>query len=31
MQRLVIFWIFWIKDVFGGLVDVAWAITGPWK
>ena len=23
------FWIFWIRDVLGGLVDVAWAITGP--
>ena len=25
------FWLFWIRDVLGGLVDVAWAFTGPWK
>jgi hypothetical protein len=32
MQRFGhIFGYFWIRDVLGGLVDVAWAITGPWK
>ena len=30
MQRFGrIFGFFWIRDVLGGLVDVAWAITGP--
>ena len=30
MQRFGhIFVFFWIRDVLGGLVDVAWAITGP--
>ena len=32
MQRFGhIFGFFWIRDVLGGLVDVAWAITGPRK
>ena len=32
MQRFGhVFDFFWIRDVLGGLVDVAWAITGPWK
>ena len=25
------FGFFWIEDVLGGLVDVAWAVSGPWK
>jgi hypothetical protein len=32
MQRFGhIFGFFWIRDVLGGLVDVAWAITSPRK
>jgi hypothetical protein len=32
MQRFgLIFGFFLIRDVLGGLVDVVWATTGPWK
>ena len=32
MQRFGhVFGFFWIRDVLRSLVDVTWAITGPWK